>query len=257
MAQVRVEKSNNFTMILNEVAQNPELSLKAKGLLLYMLSLPSDWDYSIEGLSAKCREGKTAIRGAVAELMEAGHIARSLVRAGGGKLGGYEYVVYDVPRPSSENRTAAEASPSSDYPTTEKPTSDNPSSENRTQTKKNKTKKEIEPPTPLKKWREKIAPDVLAVLDGYTAEKPSVAAAMEAYLEARVAKRAIPRTVKAAELIIRKLDQLSGGDDAVKVAILEQSVERSWTGLFALDKPRDTGGGDRPAAEREWGIDAI
>ena len=57
MAQIRIEKGNNFTVFENELLQNPNLSLKAKGLLAYMLSLPDDWDYSISGLATKCKEG--------------------------------------------------------------------------------------------------------------------------------------------------------------------------------------------------------
>lgn len=130
MPQVKIEKSNRFTQIENEVIQNPALSLKAKGLLVYMLSVPGDWDYSITGLSAVCKEGKAAIRSAIEELMEAGHIVRRIARSEDGTISGYEYTVYECPRPSSENRTTdgEGAQPSCDFPS-----SDYPSSENRTQ----------------------------------------------------------------------------------------------------------------------------
>ena len=106
--------------------------------------------------------------------------------------------------------------------------------------------------------RKQMAPEAMRLLTEYVRGRgPDLVHALVQYLETRAANRKAVKTLATAELIIRKLDQLSGGDDAVKVAILEQSVERSWTGLFALDKPRDWGGGDRPAAEREWGIDAI
>lgn len=122
--QIVIEKSNNFTVLANAALQDPELSLKARGLLGYMLSLPADWDYTIAGLSAKCREGVSAIRGAIAELMQAGYVQRRQTRDEHGRLSGYEYTVYE--------------SPSCDYPTTEKPTS-----ENRTQQNKNLTKQEL------------------------------------------------------------------------------------------------------------------
>lgn len=139
LAQIRVEKSQGFTALANEVIQNPKLSLKAKGLLAYMLSVPADWDYSISGLSAKCREGKAAIRSAIGELMEAGHVTRSAVRKATGTMDGYEYVVYELPRPSCENRTTAEEEP----PSCGFPTSDFPSSGNRTEQNKNLTKKNL------------------------------------------------------------------------------------------------------------------
>lgn len=105
MPQIRVEKKNKYTQIDNNLIRNRNLSLKAKGLLIYMLSLPDDWDYSISGLSAECKEGKSSIRSAIDELMEQRYITRSLTRGEGGLLDGYEYVVYEEPQPLCENRT--------------------------------------------------------------------------------------------------------------------------------------------------------
>jgi len=73
--------------------------------------------------------------------------------------------------------------------------------------------------------------------------KPELAEALNQYLDTRRANRKAVKTAATVDLILRKLDKLSGGDDQTKIAILEQSVERSWTGLFALD--RDTGQGAR------------
>lgn len=125
MPQIRVEKKNKYTQIDNNLIRNRNLSLKAKGLLIYMLSLPDDWDYSISGLSAECKEGKSSIRSAIDELMEQRYITRSLARGEGGLLDGYEYVVYEEQQPLSENRTT-----------------DNRTSENRTQQIKDLTNKE-------------------------------------------------------------------------------------------------------------------
>ena len=68
MAIIRVEKRSNFTVVDNTFIRDNNLSLKAKGLMLLMLSLPPEWDYSIAGLSAICQEGKTAIRNCLKEL---------------------------------------------------------------------------------------------------------------------------------------------------------------------------------------------
>ena len=62
MAVFKVEKTKNFTIMSNHHLQNKNLSLKAKGLLSYMLSLPMDWDYSLAGLVANSKESKTSIR---------------------------------------------------------------------------------------------------------------------------------------------------------------------------------------------------
>ncbi len=116
MAQIRVQKEHKFTSFENELLQNPNLSLKARGLLAYMLSLPEDWNYSIAGLAAKCKEGKSSIRSAIDELILEGYVIRHLVRTEKGIISGYEYIVYERPQPSCGF-----------------PTSENPSSGNRTQ----------------------------------------------------------------------------------------------------------------------------
>lgn len=72
MAIIRVEKQKNYTVMSNHHLQDGNLSLKAKGLLSMMLSLPEDWVYSVEGLVSLCKEGRDAVRSALAELEDAG-----------------------------------------------------------------------------------------------------------------------------------------------------------------------------------------
>ena len=78
MAVFRVERNKGYTVMSNHHLRNKELSLKAKGLLSQMLSLPEDWDYTLAGLSFINREKIDAIREAVKELERAGYIVRSL-----------------------------------------------------------------------------------------------------------------------------------------------------------------------------------
>ena len=68
MPVFRVEKTNSYTVMSNHHLRNPDLTLKAKGLLSLMLSLPENWDYTLKGLSCICRENVDAIRTAVWEL---------------------------------------------------------------------------------------------------------------------------------------------------------------------------------------------
>jgi len=150
MAQIRVEKETNFTHLENKLLQNSNLSLKARGLLAYMLSLPEDWNYSIAGLSSKCKEGKSSIRSAIDELISEGYVVRHLIRTEKGVISGYEYIVYEVPRSSCDFHTTVDE-PSFSFPTTENPSSENPSSENRTQQNNKeqnnqKTKEPLKPP---------------------------------------------------------------------------------------------------------------
>lgn len=80
MAVFRVERTKDYTVMSNHHLRNKELTLKAKGLLSQMLSLPEDWDYTLKGLAAINRESIDAIRTAVLELEQAGYIVRSRVR---------------------------------------------------------------------------------------------------------------------------------------------------------------------------------
>ena len=126
MAVFRVERTRDYTVMSNHHLKNKDLSLKAKGLLSQMLSLPENWDYTLAGLSAINRESKDAIRSAVNELEKAGYIRRRQTVDSRGKFSGNEYIIYEQP---------SSASPSSGFPTTGNPSTEKPSSENPTQLK--------------------------------------------------------------------------------------------------------------------------
>ena len=129
MAVFRIDKTRDYTVMSNYHLRDERLSLKAKGLLSQMLSLPENWDYTLSGLSHINRESKDAIRSAVNELEKAGYVERRQTTDAQGKFSGNEYIIHEYPtgtEPSSEN-------PSSDNPTTGKPTTEKPSSENPTQ----------------------------------------------------------------------------------------------------------------------------
>ena len=111
MAVFRVERNKGYTVMSNHHLRNKELSLKAKGLLSQMLSLPEDWDYTLAGLSFINREKIDAIREAVKELERAGYIVRSRERDEKGRLRGTDYVIFEQPQ----------TPPVSDLPTLENP----------------------------------------------------------------------------------------------------------------------------------------
>lgn len=99
MAVIRVEKSRNYTVMSNVHLRDKALSLKAKGLLSLILSLPDDWQYSIKGLAAICKESKDGINTGLQELEAAGYLVRHRLRRERGQLGQVEYVIYETPRP--------------------------------------------------------------------------------------------------------------------------------------------------------------
>ena len=129
MAVFRVEKNRGYTVMSNHNLRNKALSLKAKGLLSQMLSLPEDWDYTLSGLSYINRESIDAIRTAVWELEKAGYITRRQGRDEKGKMTAIEYTIYEQPQPPELDCPVLE-NPTADNPILENPTTDNPTSEN-------------------------------------------------------------------------------------------------------------------------------
>lgn len=135
MAVFRLERTRDYTVMSNHHLRDKRLSLKAKGLLSQMLSLPDDWDYTLSGLAYINRESKDAIRSAVNELERAGYVQRHQTTNASGKFSVNEYIIYE--RPISANPLPEK--PSSDNPTPDKPLQDNPTQLN---TKKSNTEKQ-------------------------------------------------------------------------------------------------------------------
>ena len=129
MAVFRVERNKGYTVMSNHHLRNKDLTLKAKGLLSQMLSLPEDWDYTLAGLSHINRESIDAIRTAVWELEKAGYITRRQGRDEKGKMTAIEYTIYEQPQPPELEKPILE-NPTADNPVLENPTTGNPTSEN-------------------------------------------------------------------------------------------------------------------------------
>lgn len=121
MAVFRVERTQNYTVMSNYHLRDKQLSLKAKGLLSLMLSLPEDWDYTLAGLARISLEGKDAIRAAVVELERAGYVQRRQTTDKAGKFSVNEYIIREYPiskEPPLEGPSSAP--PLSGNPMTEK-----------------------------------------------------------------------------------------------------------------------------------------
>ena len=117
MAVFRVPKVNDYTMMANHHLRNTSLSLKAKGLLSLMLSLPENWDYTMKGLSFICKDGVDSISTTVKELELAGYVQRRRLRDSHGRLADVEYTILEVPIPPETT---------ADPPKQENPVLDNP-----------------------------------------------------------------------------------------------------------------------------------
>ena len=142
MAVFRVERNTGYTVMSNHHLRNKELTLKAKGLLSQMLSLPEDWDYTLAGLSHINREKIDAIREAVRELERAGYIVRSRERDEKGRLRGADYVIYEQPQLTPTPDLPTLENPTQEKPTLEKPTQENPMQLNKDKQRTDLPKKE-------------------------------------------------------------------------------------------------------------------
>ena len=143
MAVFRVERTHNYTVMSNYHLRDKRLSLKAKGLLSQMLSLPEDWDYTLAGLARINAEGKDAIRAAVVELEKAGYVQRRQTTDKDGKFAANEYIIREYPaslEPPAEEPPSA--LPSLGNPTTEEPSAGATATGKPTQIKKERQRKE-------------------------------------------------------------------------------------------------------------------
>lgn len=257
MAIFRVEKSNDYTVMSNYHLRDKEISLKAKGLLSLMLSLPEEWDYTLTGLAAISKEGKDAIREAVGELEKAGYVLRRRTKGEGGKFAGNEYIIREYPTPVS--------------PSSENPTLENPSLENPTQLNKDLIEEEYisagaketppEPapePKPKRKakqlTREEVQTQLIGRLDAFVGDRQdgngymALRDALITFLDAREQWGDPIKTGSSVTTLWNRLMRFSDGNLFVAVEMLETSINRKWLTVYP---PK--GGAPRPAAPQPGG----
>ena len=125
MAVFRIEKTRDYTVMSNYHLRDRSLSLKAKGLLSLMLSLPEDWDYTMKGLARICKDGIDSISGGIRELEAHGYLVRERVRNENGQLGSIEYTILEQPQAPAQEPVQNPA-PVRGKPIREKPVQVNP-----------------------------------------------------------------------------------------------------------------------------------
>ena len=140
MAVFRIERTRDYTVMSNHHLRDKALSLKSKGLLSMMLSLPEDWNYTTRGLAKICKEGVDAIGGALRELESAGYIVRHQMRDRQGRICDTEYVIYEQPQPKAPDTPQPDtASPDTENPYLDDPDTEKPAELN---IEKSKTQKQ-------------------------------------------------------------------------------------------------------------------
>lgn len=143
MAVFRVERNRNYTVMSNYHLRDRSLSMKAKGLLSLILSLPDNWRYSIAGLAAISKEGEEGIASGLRELENAGYLTRKQLRGEHGRMGQTEYTIYEVPQTISPSpEMPVTVTPDTDEPEAEVPSSELTAQEKKEEETSQKPKKE-------------------------------------------------------------------------------------------------------------------
>lgn len=241
MSVIRVNNTKGFTVMSNYHFQDKEISLKAKGLLGLMLSLPSNWDYSVNGLVAIVKENKAAVQTALKELEEHKYLKRTRVQDETGRFD-YVYDIYEKPYdklPCTENRCT-------DIQCTE-----NRCTENQPQiiTNKQNTKELNTNRLNTNTYKEKNIKkeSVNSVIAEYT-ENKDLQDALHDFVDMRTKARK-PLTVRAMKLSLNELDKLAV-DDVTKIAIVNQSIVHSWLTFYKL---QNNNNGQRQLTRKEMG----
>ena len=228
MAVIRVHKTKGYTVMSNSHFREKEMSLKGKGLLSLMMSLPDDWDYSIAGLTTLSKDGKDSVMSALNELEKFGYLKRTRLTDEKGKFAGYDYDIFE--QPQREN-------PYAENPNTANPNAENPPQyiTNQSSTKQSNTNEQ-------KEERKKGSFDKL--IDEYClsidfSEREAVKGLLKDWLKVRKAKRAA-MTDKAIELNLEKLNGLASESGMSVKKYLEAVIMRGWQAFFPIKEYGNT-----------------
>lgn len=219
MAVIRVNKTNDYTVMSNTHFKEKKMSLKAKGLLSMMLSLPDNWDYSIEGLVGICKENETSIKSTLDELKEFGYLEVSKKLPNETKSGRieYEYNIYETPKQEGKKQGVENLGVEILGLENQGQLNTKESNTKELNTKEYKNNKRA--------YR--------SYVESYT-PNDDLRNALMAWVEMRIVDRKA-FTHRALELALQKLDKLAS-DDRTKIQIVNESIERGWLSFFEPKK---------------------
>ena len=214
MAIIRVQKTDNYTVMSNNHLRNKELTLKAKGLMSLMLSLPPQWDYSIGGLAAICKESTTAIRSAIKELEDNFYLIRERKNNEKGYFV-YEYNLYEMPQPHIENRHT-------DKKDAAKGHTENARQINKDELNTNKLNNDL-----LSKEKDKENIDCLLQERGNTE-------LIELYWQYMDLRKEMdcPLNSRSLKMLMARAIKLSKGNIRVEKLLLENAIINGWKNVF-------------------------
>lgn len=240
MAVIRTIKNENYTTMCNTHLRDKNLSLKAKGLLSMMLSLPDKWQYSVKGLEGICKESKNTINSVLNELEDNNYLVRRR-RYCNGKISEWEYIIFE----NNENHDEELLHLKNED--TENEDIEIQDIENRDVYKITKELNTKELNTNEYKEKNIKKESVNSVIAEYT-ENKDLQDALHGFVEMRTKARK-PLTVRAMKLSLNVLDNLAV-DDVTKIAIVNQSIVHTWSTFYKL---QNNNNGQRQLTRKEMG----
>lgn len=231
MAVIRIHKTKDYTVMSNTHFREKEMTLKAKGLLSMMMSLPDDWDYSIAGLTALSKDGKDSVMSALNELERFGYLKRTRLIDKNGQFAGYDYDIFEQPQDEKP------------YP--EKPYSENPNTENPPQYNTNILNTNKLNTNDIKKERKKDSFDQL--IAGYLEtvnpeNREAIKELLQDWSKVRKAKRAA-MTDRAIQLNLKNLNDYAKQSNMTVEKYLEAVIMRGWQAFYVIKEYSDNAKG--------------
>lgn len=222
MSIIRVHKTNNFTVMSNTHFKEKGMSLKSKGLLSLMLSLPDDWNYSISGLVRLSKDGKDSVMTALAELEEFGYLTRHRTTDSKGKFSGVEYNIFE--QPQREN-------PSAENPNSAKQHAENTNAENPSQlnTKESITNDKLLNKENTKENKDINIGDYASLLEEI--KNDQLRNLYVDYVEMR-RNMGSPITQRGLSMLITRCERISAGHIEKQKRLLEMAIINGWKNVY-------------------------
>ena len=241
MAIIRVNKTSNYTVMSNAHFREKDMSLKAKGLLSLMLSLPDSWNYSVSGLCAICKENETAIKTTLNELKAFGYLEVKKLMSNESASGRieYEYTVFECPQNQAVEKQGVENLPLEILPVEKQGVENLPLEilpvENQGQLNTNTltTKKSNTNRLSTKKESKQASDSFDCLISDYSKGDKEITELLQEWLKVRKAKRAA-MTDKAIELNLNKLDRLAAESRMSVPEYLREVICRGWQAFYPI-----------------------
>lgn len=225
MSVIRIHKTNNFTVMSNYHFKEKKMSLKAKGLLSLMLSLPDDWNYSVSGLVKLSKDGKDGVMSALQELEKFRYLTRTQLYNEKGQFNGIEYNIYEQPQ---QDNTIAD-NPISDNQITENQNSGNPPQLNTNQLRTKKDNK-ITNRSNTNAGEAITESELFDLL--LDIEDTELAELYREYTEWRATTDS-PLTKQGLKMLIKRCERLSEYSVSIQKAMVETAIIQQWKNVFS------------------------